>query len=584
MLLSRFWYFVLAVALGGTIAVLFVAQSYHNRVTEQGMKDALAADSFAVGLYLKDDARTRASVLLRVALDAEIRGGLSKTGEVDEPKSEDANKVRASLTKLFAELDPKFFAVWAVDAEGRVVASEGWKTSQNDKDLWNVGGFTVVADALAGWIRDDTWALQGKLYRVVARPVERDGGGAPVGAIVGIVVVDDAFADLVSKRTGAALAFYIDGARAARGLPYEAGDAVNARQVSNLDMDAIQSELVNVVTKDPDYKEKGRSKVAQPRPDLGVIYARLNGEALDLGAGYAVGRKITLFKTPLQFLDGDKVEKQDTDSIPRVWIIGGAVLVGLLGLVFSILEHTMPIGAFRKEAARMAKGEVDQLAPSRFRGVFKKIAADVNDGIDKIAAKGGVPRRAADLESVIGPIPAQPTMSAFSVPEAPKPERRPPPSAPRSSSSQASSGQAPTTDAEGAVEARSGAPSAPGSNPKAPPPPRPKPPTGASGTMAKVSSSMNLEAIDPPASVAAPVSSADDAPFDELADWKKVYEEYLTVRRRCGEPTDTLTFDKFKATLERNKAALVERHACTRVKFTVYEKDGKAALKASPIK
>lgn len=567
MLLSRFWYFVLALALGGAVAVLFVAQHYHNRVAEQAMKDALAADSFAVGLYLKDDARTRASVLLRVALDAEIRGGLSKTGEVDDVKAEDANKVRASLAKLVPELEPKFFGVWAVDAEGRVIASEGWKVNNNDKDYWNIGGFTVVADALAGWIRDDTWALQGKLYRVVARPVERDGGGAPVGAIVGIAVIDDTFADMVAKRTGAAIAFYIDGARAARGLPYEAGDTVNARQVSNLDMDAIQSSLADVHN-DPEYQEKGRSRVGKPRDDLGVIYARLNGEALDLGAGYAVGRKITLFKTPLQFLDSDKVEKQDTDAVPRIWLIGGAVLIGVLGLLFSIFEHTMPISTFRREAARLAKGEVDQMAPSRFRGVFKKIAADLNDGIDKIAAKGGVPRRAADLESVIGPIPAQPTMSAFAVPEAPKPERRPPPSAPRS---------APTTDGgvdSSPVEARSSAPTGPGSGPKAPPPPRPKPPTGSSGSIPK-------PVIPDEAPASAP---ADDAPFDELADWKKVYEDYLTVRRRCGEPTDSLTFDKFKATLERNKAALVERHACTRVKFTVYEKDGKAALKASPIK
>ncbi|MFO0618340.1 MAG: MXAN_5187 family protein [Polyangiaceae bacterium] len=563
MILSRFWYFVLALALGGAVAVLFVAQHYHNRVAEQAMKDALAADSFAVGLYLKDDARTRASVLLRVALDADIRNGLAKTGEVDKVPPEDANKVRASLAKLFPELDPKFFGVWAIDAEGRVIASEGLKPS-NDAESWNAGGFTVVADALAGWIRDDTWALQGKLYRVVARPVERDGGGAPVGAIVGIAVVDDVFAEAVAKRTGAAIAFYVDGARAARGLPYEAGDTVTARQVSNLDMDAIQSALVDVHN-DPEYQDKGRSRVSKPREDLGVIYARLNGEALDLGAGYAVGRKITLFKTPLQFLDGDKVEKQDTDSIPKIWLIGGAVLAGVLGLLFSIFEHTMPIGVFRREAARMAKGEVDQLAPSRFRGVFKKIAADINDGVDKVAAKGGVPRRAADLESVIGPIPAQPTMSAFAVPEAPRPERRPPPSVPRS---------APTTDSGPASEPISVAEARPASAPK-PPPPKPKPPSGTSGTMPKVA---------PPSNPDAAAALADDAPFDELADWKKVYEEYLTVRRRCGEPTDTLTFDKFKATLERNKAALVERHACTRVKFTVYEKDGKAALTASPIK
>ena len=55
-------------------------------------------------------------------------------------------------------------------------------------------------------------------------------------------------------------------------------------------------------------------------------------------------------------------------------------------------------------------------------------------------------------------------------------------------------------------------------------------------------------------------------------------------RRALRDHGAIQTFDKFKATLERNKAALVERHACTRVKFTVYEKDGKAALKASPIK
>lgn len=71
---------------------------------------------------------------------------------------------------------------------------------------------------------------------------------------------------------------------------------------------------------------------------------------------------------------------------------------------------------------------------------------------------------------------------------------------------------------------------------------------------------------------------------DELADWRKVYEEFLAVKQQCGEPTAALTFDKFKGTLQRNKEALVARHGGTRVKFTVYVKDGKAALKASPVK
>src|SRR5262249_60387855 len=84
-------------------------------------------------------------------------------------------------------------------------------------------------------------------------------------------------------------------------------------------------------------------------------------------------------------------------------------------------QHTRRLGTLKGEAARLAKGNIDALQPSRFRGAYKKIAADLNDGIEKVAAKGGVPRRAADLEQVLGPLPAQPQMSAFSVPGGPVP-------------------------------------------------------------------------------------------------------------------------------------------------------------------
>jgi hypothetical protein len=71
---------------------------------------------------------------------------------------------------------------------------------------------------------------------------------------------------------------------------------------------------------------------------------------------------------------------------------------------------------------------------------------------------------------------------------------------------------------------------------------------------------------------------------DEITEWQKVYEEFLALKKQCNEPTAGLTFDKFKGTLQRNKEALVSRHGSARVKFTVYVKDGKAALKASPVK
>ena len=71
---------------------------------------------------------------------------------------------------------------------------------------------------------------------------------------------------------------------------------------------------------------------------------------------------------------------------------------------------------------------------------------------------------------------------------------------------------------------------------------------------------------------------------DELVDWQRVFQEFLAVKQQCGESTTSLTFDKFQGTLQRNKDALVGRHGCSRVRFTVYVKEGKAALKASPVK
>src|SRR6185437_9474189 len=44
-------------------------------------------------------------------------------------------------------------------------------------------------------------------------------------------------------------------------------------------------------------------------------------------------------------------------------------------------------------------------------------AADLNAGIQRIIEKGGgAGRKPADLESILGPVPAQPNMSAFSFP------------------------------------------------------------------------------------------------------------------------------------------------------------------------
>ncbi|MCA9556107.1 MAG: hypothetical protein KC933_39140, partial [Myxococcales bacterium] len=70
----------------------------------------------------------------------------------------------------------------------------------------------------------------------------------------------------------------------------------------------------------------------------------------------------------------------------------------------------------------------------------------------------------------------------------------------------------------------------------------------------------------------------------DRAHFKEVYERFIEMRRRCGENTNDLAFDRFLAKLTRNRDTLMKKYACRTVRFQVYEKDGKAALKATPVR
>ena len=74
--------------------------------------------------------------------------------------------------------------------------------------------------------------------------------------------------------------------------------------------------------------------------------------------------------------------------------------------------------------------------------------------------------------------------------------------------------------------------------------------------------------------------------LDEVsgATFQDVFREFVVTRDQCGEPNDGLTYDKFVAKLRKNKEQLVQKYACKTVRFQVYVKEGKAALKATPVK
>jgi hypothetical protein len=71
---------------------------------------------------------------------------------------------------------------------------------------------------------------------------------------------------------------------------------------------------------------------------------------------------------------------------------------------------------------------------------------------------------------------------------------------------------------------------------------------------------------------------------DEDAHYRDVYQDFIRMRQRCGEDTDQLTYDRFVAKLMKNRQQIIDKYNSRSVRFQVYEKQGKAALRAVPVR
>jgi len=58
----------------------------------------------------------------------------------------------------------------------------------------------------------------------------------------------------------------------------------------------------------------------------------------------------------------------------------------------------------------------------------------------------------------------------------------------------------------------------------------------------------------------------------------------LQLKQQCGENTEGFTFDRFCQTLRKNRDTLMEQHGVAQVQFSAYIKQGRAALKARPVR
>ncbi len=599
-MLSRLWYLVLAVALGIALAGAFLNKSAASREAEFQLDEQLRRDRIEAELWLRLDARLRLDALATLAVEPEVRQALRNSSNNQGTL---APKVRRRLSNKLNVLNAKLEEgkgdmVFAVDAEGEVVAT----LDKNDMSDQRLEKMPLVRDALRGFMRDDVWVYNGGVYRMAARPVFD--GGRYVGAIVhGMAVGDDLARRLGEKLPNATVVFFF-------------GDEVIGAHTGGTTAPTrseVKNGLAGVVANMSDTE--GSVKIDERTRG---IASPIRGGAAHAHVGYMVGRNGSRAGLGGLFAN---TSSEDVASLPW-WAIVGIPLVLLgLGLFLLYMEHDKAVGILRKASAGLAKNEISGLPAGELRRHYRNIAENINTALRAgVGFKKDAKQRASvNLDDMLSSTRESTDTGYFGF-------EQEAPTARRTSVDEAVESSAPKTNGtstarpEGATTARpketptAGPNGAPTSRPNRSQSSRPPAPTPRhrQALAARADKELTPTPDDPPTRPRAIVDeyegSYDDGFGDteqstqvthinqelleksspgeegEEAHFREVFDQFVATQKECGGPVAGLTFDKFVSKLHAAREQVMKRHNAASVRFTVYVKEGRAALKASPIK
>lgn len=540
MLLSRIWYLVLAVAAIIGLSTALLARGMFNRSAVSDVDEQLRRDRFGLELLLKLDARARIDALAPLAADGEVREGLRGRKVAGQPPEKGLKDRLRTLNQQLEELRADLLI--AVNSDGLVIAQEGRRAARANAGL---GQIPLVARALAGYLGDDVWLYDGDVYRVAARPVVDR--GVYVGALIHAQKLDSVLAQRLSERlSGPSIAFFAEERVLASYTPSDVVGAPTQPEIAGPLKEALTDEKLARGERTEPYEIADRAR---------VCFSLVAGSASSANVGYALARPYPTLTTPFAIFD--YATKDDVAALPKGLLGGGLALLFLAAMGIMYLERDRPLAIFRGQLSRLARGETEELDLPKLSRAHRKLGELVHQAIDGIVEKSGGTRKKqkANLDEILGPVPESLTSSAFSFGgEELKAQE------PRAMSAPMPAPMSPPLAV--GVPSPGPMPPTPGTPPakKAPPPPV-------------------------PAARAPQTATAANHAAQEAAHFREVFEQYVATRARCGESTADLNLDKFEAMLHKNREQILSaRPDADAVRFTVYVKDGKAALKANPTK
>ena len=544
MFLSRFWTLLLAIFVATTLSVVMLAKDLVNRERQENAATTLYKELDKIEVALTLHARKRLDILLTVTSDQDVRATMSQMSKNIDKANKNDQKLMSILRERNEEMKQyKADMLLAIAADGTVVSQIGKDATTG----FNLKGFPTVDAALRGYVRDDVLQFGRDTYLIAARPIID--GTRYVGALLhGMKLTDQLASDLSSD---AQVAFFNSKVVVALGKSKQ----TEAAQVQSPQVGKNLAEATN----SPAYKSKGRSelmRIQTSEQDYLAVYSRIRGTAAENGVGWALVAPVPRTIQITSFFE--EAGEQDVKALPLVWIIIGVILVIGLGWLWNFLEAERPVMRLNKAVVALETADVkDQLNVYKYSRRYRRLAMAFNRLMDlkmkNLTESGSGTGRTVD--AILG-LQDNARLSSASfrfagdaipddIPAAPPAAMAPPPP------------NAPRADAAAPTSLR--------------PPLMPTPPQGASL---------------PPAGVAAPpapLPAQEMTPAEEQAYFRQIYAEFIALKQRLGEPVDQFPFERFEATLKKNRDALKARVNCKTVTFQVYEKDGKASLKATPI-
>jgi hypothetical protein len=594
MFLSKIWFILIALVSAVAATFALVAPKPAVRNLEALEKQRLDRAQYAAEQMFKVDARKRIDLVAKLGRDAI----LSESLDAASRGSGEYAVIHRTIGDRFRTLIPDLATggideIVAMDNKGRVIARVG---GENEKEYGDfIGGVEVVADALRGYLSDDVWGAGGKLERVAGAPVLSKSKDRIVGAVYVAAETGPSLVERLKKNLD------VDTALLLRGKVIASTRAAG-------DLDGLP-ELVSQHTSEiAELKRTPALTLPVGSDTLLAVAAPFPGQAGEQQGYYALIGVQPPVRTDLSALRALLTNVSSNDlkgGFP--WGLLTIVTFAMIGAGLLLQRHEVdaPVAKLRRELQKLAAGDLQKIDDLKYGGKYGGLARDVNAAVERFTHAPGARSEMAgkDLNAILGPsggstfdLPppgsafagsdpapafAPPMAPAFPPPPpagfAPPPGGFAPPPLPSFNPPPAPAFSAPSLPQPFSASSVGAASALP---PAIKPAPWSQPQQLPTGALDEGGEAADRQMPDGEATRVVPY----DLQEEEDAHFRHVFDDFVETKRSCGEPTAGLTQVKFLQKLRDNKSALVAKHGCRTVRFSVYVKDGKAALRATPIR